>query len=161
MILSGPAFKQRAMHRGHVTSTSPRLTDKDFEQFMAFIESWCGGAIAGWDRGYWARKSGDALARMRWLAQRIANTLELSPRADDPSKRLLEPDGVGLAGWISARVARGRTDRLDDLLYPELRALIDGLKDYADRHGVVLQEVIDADLRAIGVVGFAPMEETT
>lgn len=133
MVLS--AFP-RAHHKGRVTSTAPKLTNADFEQAMAGLERWTGGRVkvAGrdgrllYEPGHWQARAHDHTQRMRWLAQRIANTLE--------SEGLLEPDGAGLSGWIAKRITPDGRDRLDQLTQAELYNLIEGLKQYGSRNGL-------------------------
>lgn len=108
------------------TSTSKRLTNQDFEQFMAIIERSCGGKVMHFQPGYWREKAGDHLHRMRHRVGRIVHVLEISG--------WLKPDGVGLAGWILKRVTGGETDRIEQLDYHRLSALLNGLTNYARCH---------------------------
>jgi len=121
----------------HPTSTSRKLNNADFEHAMAIIEQLSGGQLKlrYKDSGrfrygmlHFARKADDDLSRMRRMAGAIARQLEQAGN--------LEPNGVGLAGWIKTRVTDGRTDRIDPLNYTELYNLIEGLKAYARRHNV-------------------------
>src|SRR3989304_3875428 len=123
-----------SIHDGRPTSTSPRLTNADFEQFMAILESRAGGALRlsrrVYDRGYWQAKAQDGLQRFRHRILNIACCLE--QRGD------LAAGGVGLAGWIEHRVSGGRTNTISELTMPELRALHTGLTSFARPHGVHL-----------------------
>jgi hypothetical protein len=119
------------------SSTSLKLNNSDFERFMAIVEDCGGGQVQVKDsrsgqflhsRGYWRRKAADDLARMRSLAQKISDTLEL--------ERIFERDGKGLLGWIEKRVCKGERKTLDQLDADELYKLIEGLKAFARRHGI-------------------------
>jgi len=74
------------------SSTSRKLTNPDMEQFMATVEDFAGGKVLHFERGYWSNANQTRLGRMRNLVTRIATALEAAG--------LLEPEGVGLAGWI-------------------------------------------------------------
>jgi hypothetical protein len=117
------------------SGTSKRLTNSDFETFMAIVERHAGDQVKTATKTYpvhhWLHKADDRLQRMRHYAQQLADAL-----AD---AGLLDAAGVGLAGWISRRVTDGRTDRLADLEYHELHALINGLRAYARRNGVAVK----------------------
>ena len=65
---------------------------------------------------------------MRYKARRLALDLE--------AKGKLAPDGVGLAGWINKRVSGGEVNRLEDLDYHGLVALILQLSAYARQRPV-------------------------
>lgn len=108
---------------GDITSTAPRLTSKDFCAFMAIVERFAGGKILHFTAGYWDRANADELQRMRFLVRKIAAELERSGK--------LAAGGVGLAGWIEKRVSKGITNRLEDLEFPALQALILQLQAYA------------------------------
>lgn len=111
------------------TSTSRKLTNPDMEQFMATVEDFAGGKVLHFERGYWSSANQSRLSRMRNLVARIAAALEAAG--------LLEPDGVGLAGWIERFAAdEHRTARLDRLTYGEMHKLINGIRAYAQRHDV-------------------------
>jgi hypothetical protein len=125
----------RAIHNGRITSTSPRLTQDDFDHYMAVVERMSGGQVqiggphgSGFPVGHFQRTEDRELDRVRWTARRIANTLELEGH--------LKPDGAGLAGWIMSRVTAGRTSKLDDLTREELHKLINGLQAWGRRLGV-------------------------
>jgi hypothetical protein len=139
MVLS--SFPNAIAGKSYPTSTSKRLNNADFEHAMAIVESASGNQIkVRWSATgklrfgmlHFARKANDDLARMRRLVGAIAGALEDAGN--------LEPNGVGLAGWISSRITKGRTDRIDQLTYNELYNLIEGLKAYARRNGVRLDK---------------------
>jgi len=119
------------------SSTSMKLNQSDFEHFMAIVERASGGRVLIKDRdgqflygpGHWAAKAADETQRQRELVTRIYDTLVLED--------LLEGGGVGLAGWIRERVTGGRTDLLEELELHEIGNLIEGLKAFAKRHGIV------------------------
>ncbi len=128
---------------GEISSTAPGLTDAHFERFMATVEGANGNRIRlggkdgkGYPMYYWQQQAADLGQRQRYRARAIAAKLET--QRDGDGKPLLEPDGVGLRGWISKRVAGGRTDDISELDQRELGALIDGLTSYAKQHGVVV-----------------------
>ncbi len=129
----------RAIVDGRPSSRSPKLKQEDFEFCMAVLEETAAGKglkLSGKPLGYWQHKAADELQRMRYVARGIAELLEATEMVNQPGHRLLQPGGVGLAGWIESRVTSGRTDRLEDLTRPELSNLIEGLKKYAERHGL-------------------------
>jgi hypothetical protein len=125
---------------GVVTSTSPRLTNHDFESFMAIIERTAGGTILNYSPGFWDRAAADWLRRMRFKALAIAAALERAGK--------LAPDGVGLAGWIQKRVTGGIASRLDELEYHGLSALIIGLEAYARQNAVKIETHCQASQEA-------------
>jgi hypothetical protein len=118
----------RAWHNGKITSTAPRLSNQDFAHFMAIIEKYAGGKILHFTEGYWSRCSADSLHRLRYRAQKLALALE--------AKGKLAPDGVGLSGWIKKRVSGGEVNRLVDLDYHGLVALILQLEAYTRQRPV-------------------------
>jgi hypothetical protein len=107
---------------GRVTSAAPKLNNADFEQFMAIVEQAAGGQILHFTRDYWVKSAADSLSRLRYKAKSLAAELEAAGH--------LVPHGVGLAGWIEKRVSQGATNRLEELDYQQLRALIVGLSAY-------------------------------
>jgi hypothetical protein len=123
-------FENARMAGGRISSTSPRLTSLDFEQFMAVVEGYAGGQVLHFEAGYWQRGAADRYGRMRRKAAAIAAELEKAGA--------LQPNGVGLAGWIERRVSRGAADRLEQLDYHGLMAVINGLQAYARQRGVKL-----------------------
>lgn len=148
-------FAHAKLPDGQISSTAPRLTNRDFEQFMAIVEGYAGGQVLHYSRGYWADCAADQWRRMRRLVMAIAAELE--------QLGLLAPDGKGLAGWIEKRVTRGATDQLDALDYHGLMALILGLKGYARQRGVELSaadEETPAAARVGGATEGAGMEGT-
>jgi len=128
-------YGNRAIVDGKVTSTSPKLTQSDFDHFMQLCESMSGGKAPGFDRGHFQNSQANDMKRLRHVTIRIANTLALTDRPDGDG-RLLEPDNAGLRGWIKERVTRGRTDDIEDLTYAELQVLINGLSAYGRRNGI-------------------------
>jgi hypothetical protein len=119
-----------AMHQGRITSTSPRLTNADFEQYMAHVEHWAGGEVDGWKRGYWAAKAQDVTQRMRRKAQDLALHLHAAGHLG------MTPGGLdGLAGFISRMTDHAKLG-LAELDYRELYNVIEGLKALARRRGV-------------------------
>jgi len=121
---------KHAEHNGRVSSTSPRLTNSDFEQFMAIVENFVGGELRGFTRDYWRAKAQDELARMRRKVESLSQQLEVTGH--------LEPDSVGLTGWIR-RMTGGEKHHLHDLDYRELYVVIEGLKKFAKRRGVRME----------------------
>jgi hypothetical protein len=127
----------RAVVNGKPSSRSPRLTNADFEMYCSVAERSMGGQIVirradgsiyrQFPPGHFAGKVNDHLARMRRYVLAIAAGLE--------DVGLLNPDGAGLRGWIRARISDGQTDDIEQLDWPQLRALIDSLKAHARRHG--------------------------
>jgi len=126
--LPNSKFDRHGKPTGEASSTSARLNQSDFEQFMAYVERWAGGRVLDYDAGYWACSAGDGLARFRHRITRLVNTLELEGH--------LEKDGVGLRGWIDQRVKDGAGVKYEDLSYTQLRDLHLGLLNYGRRHGL-------------------------
>jgi hypothetical protein len=119
-----------------ITSTAPKLTNKDYEQFMAIVENFAGGQILHFSRGYWAKCAADEFARMRYRVNAINTALEAAG--------VFNADGAGLRGWISKRVTRGQTDSIEDLDFHGLNALILGLEAFAAQRGVAVGVTDDA-----------------
>lgn len=121
---------------GSISSTSPKLNNADFEQFMAIVERHGGGKLLHFSRDYWQRKAVDQHQRMRAHALAVAEELERHGQ--------LHPGGVGLRGWISRRVTNGQTDQIHELDYHGLLSLILGLHAFARQRGVDLRSVSDS-----------------
>lgn len=123
-------FDAQGRPTGEPSSTSKRLNNSDFEQFMATVERVAPGQkLLQFSMGYWQRKAQDDTQRMRHLALQISETLGNSITSWGPT---------ALANWIRERVAGGQTDRLEDLDSEQLHALINGLRAFGHRHGVTL-----------------------
>lgn len=135
-------FEHATMTDGRISSTSLRLTNEDFEQFMAIVESHAGGQVLHFTRDYWRSHAQDHYARMRHRVASIARQLE--------SAGALHPGGVGLSGWISKRVTQGACDSIEQLDYHGLLALMISLTSYARQRGVALQQD-QADTSAKGM----------
>lgn len=116
---------------GKISSTAPKLTSRDFEQFMAIVERHAGGKLLDFTAGYWQGCAEDGLSRMRSRAEKLVEVLEAAG--------CLAAGGVGLAGWISKCVSGGETDRLEDLDYHGLLALTLGLQSWAKQHAVAVK----------------------
>lgn len=112
------------------TSTSQRLNNSDFEQFMSMVERQAGGCVLHFSKDYWSKKAAGDLSRMRHLVESI--DVELAAQAP----KVWRHDS--LAGWIRARITRGETDQLAALNYDQLEACILSLRSFARQHGVVL-----------------------
>ena len=130
-----------AHYKGDIKSTAPRLTSKDYAAFMAVVEHYAGGQILHFTRGYWDRANADELQRMRFRVRKIAAELEAAGK--------LAPGGVGLAGWIGKRVSKGATNRLEDLEFPSLQALLLQLEAYAKQGREA--EAAPSDAEAVAV----------
>lgn len=117
----------RAMHEGRVTSTSPHLTNADFEQFMAMVERQAGGQLPRYTKHYWRDKADDVLHRTRRLLQKYAIQIE--------ARGILK-----LGGFIRSRITDGRTDRPEDLSAKELDITLKALRAIARRNGFELIE---------------------
>jgi len=132
-----------SVHHGRVTSTSPALTNADFEQFMARVEHIAGGKVLHFSQGYWQDKAGDETQRMRHAAQDMERALR--------EAGLLGPGGI--ASWID-RATGGRTENLAAMTFREMHNLINGMREFGRRHGLFLP---DRDpVRATGVSGSQP-----
>jgi hypothetical protein len=114
------------------SSTSAKLTNSDFERFMATVEDYCGGQvkIPGrgrvylYVRGHWSVRSSDPSRRLRHKAGELVRRLEADGR--------LEPRGVGVRGWIRKYISPDASG-IDDLVCDQLHALIHGLTAYCRR----------------------------
>ena len=115
-----------AEYGGDITSTSPKLTNHDFEQFMAIVESHAGGRLMSFERGHWQRAAADRWQRMRHRCQQMADQLQAAGHFSADS----------LAGWIAKRVTNGRADQLDQLDFDGLRALSLQLASFCRQRGV-------------------------
>ncbi len=114
------------------STRSKRLTNSDFEAFMAIIERQAGGQIVlanqTYEPGHFRAKADDQLHRMRHLAHRLADALE--------SAGLLEPGRQGVRLWIEKYVTEDGPGTIEALDYVGLHKLINGLRAYSRRHDV-------------------------
>ena len=122
---------KNADYGGAISSTSPNLTNHDFEAFMSIVECYAGGKVMHFTDGFWQRAASDWLKRMRFKALAIAGELEKHGK--------LAASGAGLAGWIAKRVSAGTASSVDQLEYHGLLALILGLQAYARQSGIKLE----------------------
>jgi len=113
-----------------ISSTSKQLTHADCEQFMAIVEHHAGGQILHFTKDYCQRGAADSIGRMRHKVRELAAELEAAGH--------LAANGVGLCGWISKCMTRGETDRLEELDYQQLRALITGLEAYTRQRAALV-----------------------
>jgi len=121
----------RNAHQGEaITSTSPKLTNQDFAEFMAIAERTAAGPLLHFSARYWQDQAADNLHRLRFRACRLAAVLEAAGK--------LAAGGVGLAGWIEKRVSGGKASTVDELDYHGLLALILGLQAYGRQQGVAI-----------------------
>lgn len=123
-------FAHARLPDGRISSTAPKLDNQDFEQFMALVENYAGGQILHFTRGYWRTHADDRNARLRHRATTIAAAME--------SAGIFPAGGAGLAGWIAKRVTDGATDKLAELDYHGLMALILGMTAFARQRQVAL-----------------------
>jgi hypothetical protein len=124
-------FENAKLPDGSISSTASKLSNEDFEQFMSVVEDYAGGQVLHFSRGYWRQHAADRYQRMRTRIESIAGQLE--------AHGALHADGAGLRGWIEKRVTRGRTNRITELSYHELLALMLSLSAYARSRGVRLE----------------------
>ncbi len=119
MILSGPAIGGRAMHHGKITSTSPDLTNADFEQFMAQVEHISGGQVLHFSQGYFRGKADSGVnERLVQLAHDLA----------------AKQTRYQLPG-LCRRLSRGRAGAIEDLTAKECWNLVECLKGIIARDG--------------------------
>jgi hypothetical protein len=123
-------FAHAKLPDGRISSTAPKLSNEDFEQFMAIVEAHGGGQVLHFSRGYFKAKAEDRYARMRRRIYFIAQRLEAAGA--------LHANGAGLSGWITKRVTHGQCDRLEELDYHGLLALMLSLIAYAHQRGVTI-----------------------
>ena len=90
-----------ARHDGRITSTAPKLTNRDFESFMGVVEGYAGGRVLDYAPGFWQGRAADEWRRMRFRVERIAAALE--------ARGLLQPGGAGRGG--AGRVDQQAGDR--------------------------------------------------
>ena len=76
MVLS--SLGGRAVHKGKLTRTSPRLNQDDFEQYMATAEADAGGTLPGKQPGYWNAKADDVVQRQRHTIMKLAGELDVT-----------------------------------------------------------------------------------
>ena len=114
------------------STRSKRLTNADFEAFMAIIEHQAGGQVRlpkqTYEPGHFQAKADDQLQRMRHLAHRLADALE--------NAGLLEPGREGVRLWTRKYVREDGPGTIEALDYVGLHKLINGLRAYARRHDV-------------------------
>lgn len=131
-----------AVHEDRITSTSPKLTNSDFEFYASIAERSMGGQVIlkrangtiyhKWPYHHFMHKANDHLDRMRRYALTIAQQLEATGH--------LEPDGAGLRGWIYSRVSQKTTDDIEQLEWGQLNALVRSLQSFARRCGVAFPQ---------------------
>jgi hypothetical protein len=143
----------RAQYQGDITSTSPKLTNQDYEVFMAIVERFAGRKVLHFTEGYWQAAAADSLSRMRFKAQHIAAALEAAGK--------LQPGGIGLAGWIEKRVSGGATRKMEELDFHGMVALILGLEAYARQNGITFEDTTDHRRRFTGTVTVIDREKGT
>lgn len=119
-----------AEHDGDITSTSPRLTDADFEKFMAIVEQHAGGTILSFSPGHWQAHATDRYSRMRYRVERIAQAIRDAGLFHAQS----------LEGWIKARVTKGLPAELSALDFNQLQALLLQLQAFAKQRGIALDD---------------------
>ena len=138
LVLGGSEFNGRAFFdrngqpSDEASSTSKKLTNRDFETFMAAIEAFNGGSILGNPEGHWERKAeiGDDL-RYRYKIHAIARLMERTLNV--VAEPVLEP------GWLEGFVERmtsGATRSLEECDAADLVDILEGIKKWARRKGV-------------------------
>lgn len=115
------------------SSTSSKLTNADFERFMAIVEDRAGGRVLNFSQNYWQEKAGsrsdNVNERMAWKIKELYRVYE-SQQAGG-----LEGHGIyGLEGLVS-RFSSHRTRELDELTPKEAWNLIEMLKIVVSRRG--------------------------
>lgn len=112
----------RAIHGGRPTSTSPRLSNGDFEIYMSQIEHFAGGQILGYDRNHWHRMVTSQLDRTRHRIREMAEPI-------------VEAGHLNMEGFIR-RMTGGDKNELEQLDAAEIYKVIEGIKGIAKRLGV-------------------------
>jgi len=112
----------RAIYKGRATSTSPKLTNEDFEIFMSQVERFAGGQVLSYDRDHWHRQAIDQLSRTRAKVRELAAPI-------------VEAGHLNLEGFIR-RMTGGDKHELDQLDAVELYKLIEAIKAIARRLGI-------------------------
>ncbi len=111
------------------SSRSKRLTNIDFEQYMATCEAHAGGQLKGYPMGLWRGKASGELVRMRYLVNSYAEAFQKHGVQgwNEPLK--------AFETWIKDRV-NDQKDAVDQLNYDELHVLINGLRAVATRRKI-------------------------
>lgn len=127
----------RAIVNGRVTSTSAKLTNAEFNQFMATVEVYSGGQVKIRDRsnkyryrfGHWQLQQQDNnRLQLIYIARRIIGSLT----AEQVPERI---------GGVIAKATRNRiedVDDLDDLDEAEAHNVVNALRAVAQRHNIPL-----------------------
>lgn len=115
------------------SSTSPKLTNADFERFMAIVEDRAGGKVLHFTAGYWQGKSA---SRSTHASERQAHRIhELYDQFARQTAGGLRGHGTyGLDGLIR-RVSNGRTHVPEKLTPREGHNMIEMLSDLIRRRG--------------------------
>ncbi|MEM1445177.1 MAG: hypothetical protein AAGF84_03920 [Planctomycetota bacterium] len=111
----------RAHHHGRFTSTAPRLTNADFEWFMAQLELACGHGLVGQPYGFWQRAEQEG----GWKRVRF--------RAGDLAEALTKKHGNGYAVGVAEQAVGPFNGDLDNLEEPQLRRVIDAFSKVLQR----------------------------
>lgn len=136
MILS--QCNQRAIHKGRITSTSPKLTQADYDHCMSVVEGVGNGQIKVRDGrdgkllykpGYFAQTDEAQCRRLRFIAMHIARHLFVG------NEKQCRND---LDEWIDSSVRGGRCMKLEQLTLKQLQDLCNGLKASAKRNHVMI-----------------------
>ncbi len=131
-------FGNRAVHGGRITSTSPKLTNDDFEEYMATVESMAGGALPGpggrVTPGKCDAKSRREIARQAHKIKRMANSLLLTGHlhADEQGQPVLDA--------VIDRATAGQCNQLNQLTRSQASKVIDALRAIGRRHGIQWQD---------------------
>lgn len=131
--------EQRAVYKGRQTSTSPKLTQADYEHCMAVVERMGGGQIQIRDKsgrlvysqGRFDNQDEGHARRLRHIARQLAGRIF----AGDDQDHLHQLDS-----WIDSRVKGGKCRKLDDLTVDQLQDLLHGLKAFARRNHINLTD---------------------
>lgn len=112
------------------SSKSPRLTQTDYEMYMAHVETMAGGQLKGHARGKWNEALAKEGGRLAWKIQ-------------DTWGRLAGAGAVtltGLPAWIERMYPGEGNTPLQQLDAQQLVAIYEGLKAFARRRGVRLND---------------------
>ncbi|MEM6257999.1 MAG: hypothetical protein AAGI37_06760 [Planctomycetota bacterium] len=114
----------RAIVNGCATSTSPKLTNADFEKLMYLIEGYApGGQVMNHKPGHFEQKFIDGpYGRLYHRANKLSNTLQDS--------------GVSPMGYVKKAVGRDFNGSLHNLDQDELKNAIDAMTAVIKRKGL-------------------------
>jgi hypothetical protein len=131
--LPNAMFNAGGVPVGDPSSTSPRLSQADFERFMAVIEDRAGGKLLNYSAHYWQDKAGSRST----VANERMTTKIMSLYREYESQECGGLDGHGIYGLdgLVRRFSNQRTAVIEELQPKEAWNLIEMLKAVIARRG--------------------------